>query len=401
MRLLFIADGRSPIALNWIQYFLDLGEEVHLVSSFPCDPDPRFASYNFIPVAFSSMKSGGKSEGLAQKAAWLHGTVALRTRLRQLLGPFTLGSAANRLKPLIEEIHPDLIHAMRIPYEGMLAAQAIGLPGESSDTRRSQRIPLLISIWGNDFTLHAPATPWMRKQTRFSLSQASAIHADCHRDIRLAREWGFEKSKDTIVLPGAGGIQEEIFYPPAEPVTQPVVINPRGFRSYVNNHAFFRSLPEVLKRFPQARFLCTMMAGEAEAFRWVKELGIEKNVELLPRKTRSEMADLFRQSKVVVSPSNHDGTPNTLLEAMACGCLPVAGDLELLREWITPNENGLLFNPNDPASIANSIIYALDNTELQKNAGKINSSLIAERAEYRSVMEQASAFYQMLISRKY
>jgi len=38
MRLLYVADGRSPIALNWIQHFIIRGYEVHLVSTFSCDP---------------------------------------------------------------------------------------------------------------------------------------------------------------------------------------------------------------------------------------------------------------------------------------------------------------------------------------------------------------------------
>ena len=51
MRLLFIADGRSPIANNWINYFVNRGDEVHLVSTFDCNPDYELASYNFVPVA--------------------------------------------------------------------------------------------------------------------------------------------------------------------------------------------------------------------------------------------------------------------------------------------------------------------------------------------------------------
>ena len=62
MRILFVADGRSPIALNWIAYFVDQGQEVHLVSTFPCEPDLQFASLNYVPVAFSQMKGQGRRE---------------------------------------------------------------------------------------------------------------------------------------------------------------------------------------------------------------------------------------------------------------------------------------------------------------------------------------------------
>ena len=108
------------------------------------------------------------------------------------------------------------------------------------------------------------------------------------------------------------------------------------------------------------------------------------------------MADLFRRSRVAVSPSIHDGTPNTLLEAMACGCVPVAGDIESLHEWITPGINGLLVDPSDPQALAEAILVALENQELYQRALTHNTQLIAERASHPRVMAQALSFYQSL-----
>ena len=96
-----------------------------------------------------------------------------------------------------------------------------------------------------------------------------------------------------------------------------MVINPRGIRAYVNNAVFFQAAAQVLERQPAARFICPGMQSEDLAQRWVRELGIASAVELLPSQTRPQMADLFRRARIAVSPSNHDGTPNTLLEAMA------------------------------------------------------------------------------------
>ena len=59
MRLLFIADGRSPIALNWISHFVESGHEVHLVSTFPCQQKLDLVSLEVIPVAFASAAGGG------------------------------------------------------------------------------------------------------------------------------------------------------------------------------------------------------------------------------------------------------------------------------------------------------------------------------------------------------
>jgi glycosyltransferase involved in cell wall biosynthesis len=384
MRLLFVADGRSPIALNWIEYFLAQEHEVHLASTFQSPPDPRLASYTFVPAAFSSVKAAGPAPAHT-RGLWGAPAVRLRTALRQWLGPITLPGAARQLRSLIDRVQPDLVHAMRIPYEGMLAALA------------GAEAPLVISVWGNDFTLHAPSTPLMRRYTRLALGQASLLHTDCRRDLRLAHDWGFPEGGRGLVLPGAGGIQPEVFYPPPAIVPEPIVIQPRGVRAYVNNQVFFQAIPLVLERLPTARFFCTTMQGEPQAARWVQELGIAAQVELLPKQTRAQMADLFRRARVVVSPTTHDGTPNTLLEAMACGCLPVVGDLESLREWITPGVNGLLVDLRHSQALAEAILAALQQDDLCQRAREENLRLIAERAVYGRVMPAAERAYRELI----
>ena len=78
---------------------------------------------------------------------------------------------------------------------------------------------------------------------------------------------------------------------------------------------------------------------------------------------------------------------------MACGCFPVAGDLDSLREWITPGENGLLVDPADPQALAEAILRALREPDLRRRAAERNRALVLERAEYETVMAQAERFY--------
>jgi glycosyltransferase involved in cell wall biosynthesis len=159
---------------------------------------------------------------------------------------------------------------------------------------------------------------------------------------------------------------------------------------------FFRAIPRVLAKRPDAKFLCVGMTGEPAALRWLRELDIESHVELLASVPHNEMAGVFRRGQVVASISTHDGTPNTLLEGMACGCLPVAGDLDSIREWIKHGKNGLLVDPRDPASVANGILEGLENKNLRQEAAGLNTKIISERAEYARCMEAADRFYQRI-----
>ncbi|HAE58265.1 MAG TPA: hypothetical protein DCG54_01840 [Anaerolineae bacterium] len=390
MRILFVADGRSPIALNWLRYWLERGDEVFLASTFACKIDLPLAGLRIVPVAFSGTKSAPRPGSVKKGGLWGARSLGLRTVIRQLLGPLTIPRAAPALRRFVEETQPDLVHALRIPYEGMLAADALA----------SSPIPLLISVWGNDFTLHAPATPLMRHYTTWALHVADALHADCQRDIRLAREWGFAPEKPTLVTPGNGGIRADLFYPPQALQGEPLVINPRGFRAYVRNDTFFKAIPLVLATKPDARFLCASMAGESQAEKWIRDLGIGSAVELLAPMPHAEMAGLFRRASLVVSPATHDGTPNSLLEALACGCFPIAGDLESIREWITPEVNGLLVDPGDPAALAAAILRGLNDPALRRRAAQANAKIIAERAEYGANMQKAAGFYKTVTDTK-
>jgi glycosyltransferase involved in cell wall biosynthesis len=271
------------------------------------------------------------------------------------------------------------------------------------------KVPLVLSVWGNDFSLHARSTPWMGWLTRRAVTRANGLHADCHRDIRLALEWGYSEKLPTLVAPGSGGLDRSIFKEGQVEPDQlrpeirsrlhgissetPVVINPRGFRSYVRNEVFFESIPLILNQYPDTTFLAPSMAGEQPAQAWINELDIEDSVILLPRLNPLEMAQLYRYSQVMVSPSVHDGTPNTFLEAIACGCFPVVGNLESLGEWITDGVNGLLIDPNNPEALAGAVIRGLREKQLRFQAAEHNQTIIDERAAKESVAESLDRFY--------
>ena len=108
------------------------------------------------------------------------------------------------------------------------------------------------------------STPLMRYYTRLALRRATALHTDCQRDQRLAQDWGFDAGKPGIVLPGAGGIQMDVFYPAQEaPEQPPLVLNPRGLRAYVRTDTIFQAIKLVHAQRPEVRFACTGMAGQS------------------------------------------------------------------------------------------------------------------------------------------
>ena len=395
-----IADGRSPTTIRWIQMLEKWGFKISLVSTYPMNDDLNVDQTFILPVAFSN---AGKSQNtsananpqkkLPLKKQLIQQFRPLVMQVRYNLGPSTISKFERIYKNIIADIKPDIVHALRIPYEGMLGKYT---PSE---------IPFLVSIWGNDFTLHANANKKMAVQTREVMTRADGVLADTIRDINLSLFWGLNQEKPTLVVPGGGGIsfdeinvaKNEKFFAPSDQPKGPIIVNPRGIRSYAQTDVFFQALPMVLTRYPEAKIYCPAMEGKVEAIKWVNQLNLQKSVTLMPSISQKMLWSLFHQSDISISLTSHDGTPNTLLEAMACGCLPIAGDIESLREWITPGVNGLLVELNKPQALADGIISVIQNSEFKRKAALINSIRIKDKAEINQVHQRIFEFYQRFL----
>jgi glycosyltransferase involved in cell wall biosynthesis len=119
---------------------------------------------------------------------------------------------------------------------------------------------------------------------------------------------------------------------------------------------------------------------------------------LWPHLEQGQLWALLKQAAVFVSPSVHDGTPNSLLEALACGCFPVVGNIESMREWVHSGVNGLLVDATSTRSVADGIISALQDAALRERARIENARILAERAEYGRCMAMAQAFYEQILA---
>lgn len=396
--ILIIADGRSPTAQSWIKNIQVLGYQVSLLSTFPCDPPIDLADFHILPIAFSRFSSatatGLRESPKNRPKSWLRRFAPILQALRYHLGPLTLPRYARTYQGLVEKIQPDLIHALRIPFEGMLASYA------------PKQIPLIVSTWGNDLTLHAKGSPLMRRFTRRCLARADGLIADTYRDIHLAQKRGLRTDTPTIVLPGSGGLDldglqnEGAFNPDLYSIPNRGlwVVNPRGLRpGSVHQDVFFRAIPKILAQDSDMVFVCPNLAGIKRAEDWVTSLGIEASTYLLPKLSQTELWSLLNEAAIFVSPSSHDGTPNTLLEAMACGCFPIVGDIESLQEWITHGENGFLVDPRDPTALASAVLEAADQPELRQAAANQNRVIIEKRAAQSVTQPKIDAFYTQFL----
>jgi len=93
----------------------------------------------------------------------------------------------------------------------------------------------------------------------------------------------------------------------------------------------------------------------------VRNLGLEDRVVFAG--DRNDARDWTAAMDIFVHPTNAEGLPNAVLEAMAAGKPVISSRIDGLKELITPGIDGWLVEPGDTAALADAIQYVLDHPD--------------------------------------
>lgn len=91
-----------------------------------------------------------------------------------------------------------------------------------------------------------------------------------------------------------------------------------------------------------------------------------------------DVRPLLKDCSVYCLPSYREGTPRTVLEAMATGRAVITSDAAGCRETVTPGDNGWLVPIKDPGALAEAMIKFCRDADLAKDMGQ-RSRLMAEK----------------------
>jgi len=89
--------------------------------------------------------------------------------------------------------------------------------------------------------------------------------------------------------------------------------------------------------------------GESAVAATIQQLGLDDNVIRVPRLPEREMPLLYEAAQAMVFPSLYEGIGIPVLEALACGCPSVVGDLPSVRESV--GDAAVYFNSAEVDSI--------------------------------------------------
>ncbi len=365
-RICYLGNAASVHTLRWANYFAEHNWEVDLITWHQ-------------PI----------------KGIEIHGGVAVH---RVFSPPHSLAryGALLEIACLMRKICPDIIHAHYISTFGILA----GLYSRLFGFR-----PLVLTAWGSYNLINSKRLH--RQLQKHAIGRAALITCDAKHMVEVLVKLGAAREKIELIYFGTDaqrfkpGQRSRELRDKLGIADAPVVISLRNLSPIYDVESLIRSIPLVLKKVPETRFI---VAGDGEQRESLKNLaqslGVSNSVRFVGQIPNDELPQYLNASDIYVSTSLSDaGLAASTAEAMACGLPVVITDFGDNRRWVEDGVNGFIVPLRNHEALASKIIYLLQNEEKRREFGKANRQVIEERNNREKEMEKIGALYNELIER--
>ena len=318
--------------------------------------------------------------------------------LRQLLFAISgIAVYALRLRKLLREINPDIVHSngFKMHVLGAIAKQS--------------SVPLIWHI--HDYVHSRPLVTRVMKRFRRRCSFALANSSSVEQDLRTTFGQRFPVKTlynvvDTMVFcPNGPSLDLDSLagLPPADQNT--VKIGMLATLARWKGHETFLRAIAMLP--PELDFRGYVIGGAlyqtngsqysiTELRALAEELGISDRVGFID--FVDEPATAMRSLDIVVHASTKPEPFGLVIaEAMACGRAVIASEAGGVMEIIDAEVNALSHSPGDAARLAQHLISLATNSELRKKLGLAGRAVVQERFNRERLVKDLAPIYSQLV----
>ncbi len=179
---------------------------------------------------------------------------------------------------------------------------------------------------------------------------------------------------------------------------QKVVGTVTRLREEKGNRYFIEAAPQVLREFPEARFVIVgdgQLREELEAL--AKKLNLEGKLHFAG--FVSEVAVALATMDIYAMASLTEGFPFALAEAMAAGKTVAVTNVGGMKEMVQHEENGLLVPPANSSAMAIAFVRLLKNPTLTQHLGQAACERSQAFSVERNVQALEKIYAEMLANR--
>lgn len=247
---------------------------------------------------------------------------------------------------------------------------------------RVLRKPVVLSLHGGN--LPSFAERWPGRVSRL-LNSADLVIAPSG----YMRNAMLKFRKDILLI--ANPVDTRLFAYRHRENVRPRLVWLRSFHETYNPTLAAQVLSLLVREFPD---MTLTMAGPDKgdgSFQRVKEtareLGVERNIVFTGRLDNKEVPGFLSNADIFVNTTNVDNTPISVLEAMACGLCVVTTNVGGIPYLLEDENEALLVERNDPASMAGAIRRIVTEPDLARRLSQ-HARRKAEQCDWQKVLHE-------------
>ena len=317
-----------------------------------------------------------------------------------------------RLTELILQVHPDIIHAHSPALNGVAATQVA----------KQFNIPFVYevrSFWEDAAVDHGVTKEGSirykltRHMESFTLHRADAITCICNGLKNDIISRGIPKENLTLI-PNAVNLEKfrvqsskDIELEQALKLDGCMVLGFIGsFYTYEGLDLLVEALPAIVKRHNRVKLLLVGGGGEeAKVHHLIGDLALADRVILAGRVPHDQVGRYYSLVDIFVYPRRPMRltelvTPLKPLEAMASGKLVVASNVGGHKELIRHQDNGYLFQADDPHALSNMINELLDNPQKWMSVVQRARRYVEQERNWQVAAEPYRHIYHRVIDKR-
>ncbi|MDC0362370.1 glycosyltransferase family 4 protein [Halioglobus sp.] len=312
-----------------------------------------------------------------------------------LLIPFFLMGQGLMVLQLLRKNHYEIIHAHWIIPQGLIALLARSLSGSHA------RI-VLTSHGGDLFALKGRLLTrlkaWITRR-----ADALTVVSETMREQAIAMEL---KAAQAVYCIPMGVDSHQEFRPPRATCPREGLLFVGRLVDKKGVEYLIRALPLILREHPGTPLV---IVGDGPLHRSLRdlcnELSVADHVTFTGAVTNREIAPYLQGTAVALFPSvvtgsgDQEGSPVSIMEALACACPVVVADYPGANDIIQHNTTGLIVKGRSPQAIADAANHLLGNADLRITLGNNARTWAQEHYDWSVISAKFLVLFQELIAR--
>lgn len=358
MKICYLADINSAHTHKFLKYFIAKGYDIHVISLG--NGSYEGVTVHNLNIDDSVMKNSGEGNKLGY--------------LKKI----------NKIKKLIKEINPDILHAHYGSSYGLLGAL-------------TKFHPYIISVWGSDVYDFPIKSPIHKMIIKYNLKKADYIMSTSNVMKEETKKY---TDKEILVTPF--GVDTNKFYVNKCEHKDIVIGTIKTLEEKYGIQYLIKAF-KMVKDKNKDILLKLRIGGKGSQQEYLmelcRELNIENDVEFLGFVNPDKVVTEFQNFDISVFPSTLDSESFGVaaVESEACGTPVIVSDVGGLMESTKPGVTSLVAKKKDIDDLADKINILVTDRELREKMGKAARKFVEDNYALDKNFEQIDNIYREII----